>query len=327
MFVTKLLPDGSALAYSTYLGGSRDDVSDGIAVDSSGRAVVVGYGSSDFPLLGGVGSEPGAAILVAQLNASGSDLLYTLKIDSPSPNTSHGIAIDAADDVYITGGQNVPSQLYVAKISDDGTPPPPPTPTPTPSANQPPVAVASANPESGEAPLTVQFSSDGSHDPDGTITAYAWDFGDGDSSPDANPAHAYSVAGTYSASLTVTDDDGASQSDNTVVITVREASQDELHVQDQIVTRQTRGKRARARDRVLITDQKNQPVSGATVTAVYSGPSQGEVSGVTGDNGRVTLRTDFIRNPQGVWCFEITNVSKDGYLYNSAANVATVQCE
>jgi PKD repeat protein len=186
--------------------------------------------------------------------------------------------------------------------------------------------VASANPESGVAPLAVQFSSDGSNDPDGSIVTYAWDFDDGGSSSDANPAHTYSDAGTYNATLTVTDDDGASQSD-TVVITVTGASQDELHVQNQTIVRQTRGKRARARDRVLITDQNNQPVSGVTVTAVYSGPNQGEVSGVTDDNGRVVLRTEWVRNPQGVWCFEVTDVSKDGYVYDPAANVVTVQCE
>jgi PKD repeat protein len=320
MFVTRFVPDGSSLAYSTYLGGSHQDYATGIAINDTGEAYVVGYTTStDFPGITQTG------IVVAKLNTNGSDLLYAVSIASAVPNAGHGIAVDNAGDVYITGAQNAPSNLYVAKISDDGAPPPTPTPTPTPS-NQPPVAVASANPESGEAPLTVQFSSDGSHDPDGTITAYAWDFGDGGSSTDANPGHTYSDAGTYNATLTVTDDDGASQS-NAVVITVTGASQDELHVQDQTVTRQTRGKRARALDRVLITDQNNQPVAGATVTAVYSGPNQGQASGTTGDDGRVVLQTDLVRNPQGVWCFEITNVSKDGYVYNPAANVVTVQCE
>jgi PKD repeat protein len=325
MFVTKLLPDGSALAYSTYLGGGLDDRGDGVAVDSSGRAFVVGYTqSADFPPDGG-GSGLDADIVVAKLNASGSDLLYAVKIDSPVANTSHGIALDDADDIYITGGQNVPSQLYVAKLSNGGAPPPTPTPTPIPS-NQPPVAMASANPESGAAPLSVQFSADGSHDPDGSIVAYAWDFGDGGTSSQANPSYTYNAVGTYEASLTVTDDDNASQSD-TVVITITGATQDELHVQDQTVSRQTRGNRARGLDRALITDQNNQPVAGATITAVYSGPNQGQVSGVTGNNGRVVLRTNWVRKPQGVWCFEVTDVTKDGYVYNPDANVVTIQCE
>jgi PKD repeat protein len=345
MFVTKLVPDGSALAYSTYLGGGLDEAGDGVAVDSSGRAIVVGYTqSADFPPDGGA-SGLDADIVVAKLNASGSDLLYTVRIDSPVANSSHGIATDAADDIYITGAQNVPGELYVAKISDSGassSPPPTPTPTatptpaPTPTAtptptpsNQPPVALASANPENGTAPLSVQFSSDGSNDPDGRIVAYAWDFGDGgssSSSTEANPSYTYNAAGTYQAGLTVTDDHGASQSD-TVLITVTEASQDELHVQDQTVTRQTRGKRARGLDQVLITDQKDRPVGGVTVTAIYSGPNQGQVSGVTKNNGSVVLSTDVVRNPQGAWCFEITQVSKDGYVYDPAANVTTIQCE
>jgi PKD repeat protein len=188
------------------------------------------------------------------------------------------------------------------------------------------VAVATANLESGAAPLSVQFSSDGSNDPDGSIVTYAWDFGDGGSSTEANPSHTYSDVGTYSATLTVTDDDNASHGDS-VVITVTGAAQDELHVQDQTVIRQTRGKWARGLDQVLITDQNNQPVGGVTVTAVYSGPSRGQVSGTTGDDGEVVLRTKRVRNPQGVWCFEVTDVSKDGYVYNLAANVVTVQCE
>jgi PKD repeat protein len=327
MFITKLSPDGSALAYSTYLGGGLDDVGDGVAVDGDGNAILVGYTQSpDFPLAGG-GSSPGADIIVAKLDASGSDLLYTLKIHSPVANTSHGIALDNADDIYITGGQNVPSELYVAKISNAGTPPPTPTPTPTPApSNQPPVAMASADPLSGPVPLSVQFSSDGSYDPEGATLTYTWDFGDGGSSTEPNPSYTYNAVGTYQANLTVTDDNDASQS-GTIVITVTGATQSELHVQDQTVTRQTRGNRARGLDRVLITDQNNQPVAGATVTATYSGPNQGQVSGVTRANGRVILSTDWVRRPQGTWCFEVTDVSKDGYVYDPTANVVTIQCE
>jgi hypothetical protein len=73
--------------------------------------------------------------------------------------------------------------------------------------------------------------------------------------------------------------------------------------------------------------RKDQLVAGATFTAVYSGPNQGELSGVAGDDGGVVLRTKWVRNPQGLWCFEVTNVSKDGYVYNPGANVMSIQCE
>lgn len=73
------------------------------------------------------------------------------------------------------------------------------------SVNQAPVAVANATPSSGKAPLTVDFSSAGSADSDGTIVSYNWVFGDGETSSEANPVHTYATPGLYSASLTVTD--------------------------------------------------------------------------------------------------------------------------
>ena len=91
-------------------------------------------------------------------------------------------------------------------------------------ANQAPVAVASADPSSGAAPLTVDFDGTGSLDADGTIVSYAWDFGDG--SPVATGAqvsHEYLTAGPFTATLTVTDDLGATDS-ATVAITVDEGA-------------------------------------------------------------------------------------------------------
>jgi cytochrome c len=74
-----------------------------------------------------------------------------------------------------------------------------------------PRAVVAADPTSGQAPLTVQFSSEGSEDPDpGDTLTYAWDF-DGDGTTDsteANPSHTYTDNGVYDATLTVTDPDG-----------------------------------------------------------------------------------------------------------------------
>jgi PKD repeat protein len=195
------------------------------------------------------------------------------------------------------------------------------------SQNQPPVAVASVTPDHGSAPLTVQFSSDGSNDPDGTISAYAWEFGDGSTSSEANPAHTYTNAGTFDAVLVATDDKGATGS-AAVTINVAQVSQDELHVQAQSVTREKLSRRYwRGVDTILITDQNNQPAAGVTVAITYSGPNQGQVSGVTGADGTVTLYTDQQRKPKGKWCFEVSNVAKDGYSYNTSANAVTLQCE
>ncbi|WP_444997430.1 PKD domain-containing protein [Aliikangiella sp. IMCC44359] len=83
--------------------------------------------------------------------------------------------------------------------------------------------VAEANgPYSGSINKAVSFSSTGSNDPDGSIANYAWDFGDGASSTDANPTHAYSKAGKFNVTLTVTDDSGNTNKD-TAMVTISNA--------------------------------------------------------------------------------------------------------
>ena len=91
------------------------------------------------------------------------------------------------------------------------------------SANQPPVAVATANPTSGAAPLTVNFDGSGSSDPDGDPITYAWDLdGDGlyDDSTAAQPTFTYTQSGTFTARLQVTDSPGASSVSGPITITV-----------------------------------------------------------------------------------------------------------
>ncbi|MEU6016837.1 ThuA domain-containing protein [Streptomyces sp. NPDC047515] len=75
-----------------------------------------------------------------------------------------------------------------------------------------PVAKAAASATDGPVPLKVDFSSEGSNDPDGDTLSYAWDF-DGDGtydSTDANPSHTYTVKGDFTAQLKVTDSTGKS---------------------------------------------------------------------------------------------------------------------
>jgi hypothetical protein len=72
-------------------------------------------------------------------------------------------------------------------------------------SNQAPVVAASANVTSGPAPLSVNFSSAGSSDPEGVQLTYNWNFGDNITSTAANPVHVYTATGTFSARLTVSD--------------------------------------------------------------------------------------------------------------------------
>ncbi len=80
--------------------------------------------------------------------------------------------------------------------------------------NQLPTASFTATPSSGTAPLAVSFNASASTDPDGSIATYSWNFGDGGTtSGTSNTAsHTYATAGTFTVTLTVTDNGGASAS-------------------------------------------------------------------------------------------------------------------
>jgi len=76
-----------------------------------------------------------------------------------------------------------------------------------------PVADA-GGPYYGDAGIAITFNGCGSYDSDGTIVSYSWSFGDGYYGSGATPSHVYASPGTYLVTLTVTDDDGATDSDS-----------------------------------------------------------------------------------------------------------------
>ena len=86
-----------------------------------------------------------------------------------------------------------------------------------PPANQPPVASFTATPPSGEAPLMVGFDAAASTDPDGTIVSYYWNYGDGTTGSGALVNHNYTTAGDYTVILTVTDNNGSTDSATSTV--------------------------------------------------------------------------------------------------------------
>ncbi len=94
------------------------------------------------------------------------------------------------------------------------------TPPPTGGGgNLSPIAVASATPISGNAPLAVTFDGSGSSDPDGTIASYAWAFGNSTSGTGVSSSTTYVAGGVYTATLTVTDNGGKTAT-SSVTITV-----------------------------------------------------------------------------------------------------------
>jgi PKD repeat protein len=108
------------------------------------------------------------------------------------------------------------------------------------TSNQPPVAAVSATPASGTAPLQVAFNGSGSHDPDGSIVSYAWNFGDGGTASGATATHTYTTASTYVATLIVTDNQGATGSAS-VTITVSGGTGDAINAPSNLSASVLRG--------------------------------------------------------------------------------------
>jgi uncharacterized repeat protein (TIGR01451 family) len=106
-FVTKLSPTGSALVYSTYLGGSLDDFASGIALDSARNAYVTGYtGSTDFPTKNPFQGAYGGGFydaFVTKLSPTGSALVYSTYLGGSGNDPAYGIAVDSARNAYVTG--------------------------------------------------------------------------------------------------------------------------------------------------------------------------------------------------------------------------------
>ena len=106
-FVTKLNPSGSALVYSTYLGGSGVDQGLGIAVDPTGNTYVTGdTTSTDFPTVNPIQATNNAVAgtaFVAKLNGAGSALVYSTYLGGSSEDGGRGITVDATGNAYVTG--------------------------------------------------------------------------------------------------------------------------------------------------------------------------------------------------------------------------------
>jgi len=139
VFVAALNPSGSALIYSTYLGGSGDDLGLAIALDSSANAYVTGSTlSTDFPTSNPLQAANAGSndAFVAEITPDGSTLVYSTYLGGSGQDYGNGIAVDSSGNVYVTGqtlSADFPtvnpfqstnrgsSSAFVSKISAGGT--------------------------------------------------------------------------------------------------------------------------------------------------------------------------------------------------------------
>jgi hypothetical protein len=229
--LAKLSADGANLIFSTYLGGSGNEMTQGLALDGSGNPVVTGgTASTDFPTTPGAFDDtlgpPGDAF-VAKIDLHGTSLLYSTYLGGSNQDDGSSIALDAANRAYVAGttqsndfpntsGGHQPSHgggsdAYVARLGL--------------VINQAPVADAGETQTArlGE-PVTLDGS--GSYDPDDEpIASWWWSFTamppgsaallTGADTP--APTFTPDVAGDYAIELTVSDAGGLTGTDQVEV--------------------------------------------------------------------------------------------------------------
>jgi hypothetical protein len=126
-FVAKVNPDGTALVYAGYIGGSREDQGLGIAVDGAGNAYVTGFTTSTeatFPVTVGPYLTHNGGFwdaFVAKVNAAGTALVYAGYIGGDREDIGMGIAVDSAGNAYVTGYTDSTETSFPVTVGPDLT--------------------------------------------------------------------------------------------------------------------------------------------------------------------------------------------------------------
>lgn len=161
---------------------------------------------------------------------------------------------------------------------------------------------------------TCSFDGSNSSDSDGSIASYEWEFGDESTATGVSAEHTYSSEGTYSVTLTVTDDEGATDTE-TQDVTVGGS----LHVGDLDGNSVNNGRTWTAEVTVTVLDQNGKGVSGATVDGTWNPGGTVSAPDTTDNNGQITLTESFRKNV-GETTFTVDNVTHPHFEYEEGAN-------
>ena len=226
-YYTRLMPSGSALAYSTFLTGPRLDEGRGISVTPSGCVYITGITKAKYmqtinaiqPTYGG---DPEDAFVAKFVNGEPIPVYLTF-LGGDEKDEGHAAVADGECGVYVVGwtrSTNYPTSDpypdpflpkgeiagFISLIWD------------YPDCCISPVADFDADPDSGYAPLTVQFTDLSTHNPH----TWLWEFGDGGTSMLQNPEYTYTGVGNYTVNLTVWNNCGTNSTSGPITVTCLE---------------------------------------------------------------------------------------------------------
>jgi PKD repeat protein len=194
---------------------------------------------------------------------------------------------------------------------------------------QAPTARITSDRTGGVRPVAVAFDGRTSTDPDGVVAGYSWNFGDSASgtantSTLANPVHTYLSPGTFTTSLTVTDNQGNPSAVATKVITVSGTA-----LPNSVRVASMTGSWAKATNVevagtavIQIVNQYGQPLQSAAVYVQVTGSATGSAAAKTDVNGYVTIQMPKQRaTNSATYTFSVTSVVYPAYTYNVLANI------
>jgi PKD repeat protein len=162
--------------------------------------------------------------------------------------------------------------------------------------------------------LTCGVDGSASRDPDGAVVSYAWQFGDGSTASTQMATHTYPGPGTYTLVLTVTDNEGGTNTATQSVTVAYPA----MHVGDLDGTSQKQGGTWRSIVTLSVHDLSHGPVAGATVTGSWSNGVIATCTTSVAGTCSVTLTA--LSNKTASVTFSVGAATHDGFTYRAAAN-------
>ncbi|MDP4000624.1 MAG: S8 family serine peptidase [bacterium] len=226
------------------------------------------------------------------------------------------------DPASSAGWEEEPASEPEPEPAPEPAPEPEPEPAPAepePEPNQTPTASFSSSQTEAMIGYDIVFDASASSDPDGSITQYIWDLGDGTQVQGQKISHSYAKSGIFTIELTVEDNSGGISSAS-ATIEIKALAKKKIHVSS--LKLESRGSflRASAQATVYITDQQGNPVKNALVSGQWNGLSTRQQNLKTNSRGQAVFSSDAIWRRSGEFIFSVKSVSHEDYEYQPENN-------